>query len=158
MKSLRRSPLHRARSLQILYIDQNLTTWKWKQDFEFTCQLFLVHALRITKQSFLNNRKSSDRTRLKCNFFVFNRKFATSKPLESLVHGTFADVMCPAIDKEGGKPFDPYPKLTLLIYNLLSPMAFGKTWVVLGTSIWWYPAISLQRTDCDNPTGLLASR
>ena len=101
-------------------------------------QLFLVHALRITKWSFLNNRKSSDR---KCNFFVFNRKFATGKPLESLVHGTFADVMCPAIDKEGGQPFDPYPKLTLLIYNLLSPMAFGKTWVVLGTSIWWYPAI-----------------
>ena len=64
--------------------------------------------------------------------FVLRRKFATGKPLESLVHKCFTE-MCTLIDKENGQPFDPLPRLTLLMYNILASMTFGKTWVSSGS-------------------------
>ena len=60
--------------------------------------------------------------------------------------------MCPAIDKEGGKPFDPYPKLTLLVYSMLSTMAFGKTWVLLSAGIWHYLVVMFLRRIRNGPT------
>ena len=60
--------------------------------------------------------------------FVVNRKFATGKPLESLLHRCFTD-MTHCISKENGYPFDPLPKSTLMVYNIIASMAFGKTWV-----------------------------
>ena len=62
--------------------------------------------------------------------FALYRKFASGKQLESLVHRSFTDT-CNLIDKENGQPFDPFPKVTLMVYNILASMAFGKTWVFM---------------------------
>ena len=59
---------------------------------------------------------------------ILHRKFATGKPLESQVHRCFTDATL-SIDKENGQPFNPLSKVTLMVYNIIASMAFGKTWV-----------------------------
>ena len=41
---------------------------------------------------------------------------------------SFLDVST-LIDKESGQPFDPFPNLSLMVYNIIASMVFGKTWV-----------------------------
>lgn len=53
------------------------------------------------------------------------RKFATGEALESLLRTGFAD-MCAIIDTEDGNPFDIYPKLSFMVYNILTSMVCGK--------------------------------
>ena len=53
-----------------------------------------------------------------------HRKFFTGKPLESNLHRNFAD-LCKSIDKEGRKAFNPHPKLSTMVYNIMSTITFG---------------------------------
>ncbi|XP_072162879.1 steroid 17-alpha-hydroxylase/17,20 lyase-like [Diadema setosum] len=57
------------------------------------------------------------------------RHFATGKPLQKLVSSVY-----PKVEKElaenGGKPIDPRLLLTLIMYNVLSQMCFGKSYAL----------------------------
>ena len=61
--------------------------------------------------------------------FIF-RKFATGSQMEVLLQRSFSDT-CILIDKEGDQPIDIQPKLALMVSNVVSSMAFGKTYVCI---------------------------
>ena len=56
---------------------------------------------------------------------TFRRKFASGSQLQTMLHSRSADII-ELMLKEDGKPFDPYKYITLLIYNTMASMVFGK--------------------------------
>ena len=53
------------------------------------------------------------------------RKYAMGESLELLLQKNAEDFY-KSIDEENGEPFDPYPKLTLMVYNIMASMIMGK--------------------------------
>ena len=74
-------------------------------------------------------------------WLLISRHFATGKPLQDLISS-----VCPKIRQEvantGDKPVNPKILITLLMYNILSQMCFGKRYLNLFT----FPIISDNRT------------
>ena len=58
--------------------------------------------------------------------FVIYRKLATGKPLEGIIQRSFLEANA-MIEKENGKPFNIVPVVSLMVYNVVASMVFGKT-------------------------------
>lgn len=52
------------------------------------------------------------------------RKFATGEKLELLVHNAIDNIA--EVLKKEKKPFNPMKSMSLLVYNIISAMTFGK--------------------------------